>query len=212
MNALAIYRLLRDAYGPQHWWPADSPFEVMLGAILTQNTNWRNVELAIANLKTAEALHARVIMTLDESHLQQLIRPSGFFRQKAERLRLFCAFYLEHGGEQGIRTLPEPRSTLLALKGIGPETADSILLYALELPAFVVDAYTRRIFSRLGLLSTDVSYDETQGWFSSRLPADTQLFNEYHALIVQHAKQHCRVKPACGHCPLSHICPYRLQA
>jgi len=209
MSALTIYRLLRDACGPQNWWPAHSPFEVMLGAILTQNTNWRNVELAITNLKAANALDAQAILHMDESRLHELIRPSGFFRQKTERLRLFSAFYLEHGGEQGIRALPEPRSALLALKGIGPETADSILLYALNIPVFVVDAYTRRIFSRLSLLPADVSYDETQSWFTTHLQTDTGLFNEYHALIVQHAKQHCRVKPACDHCPLSHICQYR---
>lgn len=206
-NAAAdIYRLLLAAYGPQHWWPAESAFEMMLGAILTQNTNWLNVEKAIANLKRAEALDAQIMLEMDEKQLRELIRPSGFFKQKAARLRRFCSFYLEQGREAGIGTLPDPRATLLALNGIGPETADSILLYAIDIPVFVVDAYTRRVFTRLGLLPEGVDYAATQHWFHSQLEMDAQQFNEYHALIVQHAKQHCRVKPNCNACPLSNHC------
>jgi len=206
MDALQIYKLLSDAYGPQHWWPADTPFEMMLGAILTQNTNWLNVEKAIANLKAADALDAQPILSMDESRLRELIRPSGFFNQKAARLRLFSAFYLKHGGESGLKKLPDPRHSLLSLNGIGPETADSMLLYALHIPVFVVDAYTKRIFTRIGLLPEGVNYTTTQDWFHNQLKKDTQLFNEYHALIVQHAKQHCRVKPLCDTCTLQTCC------
>jgi len=210
MNALHIYKILFDTYGEQGWWPADSPFEVVVGAILTQNTNWQNVEKAIANLKAADALDAQAMLDMDETRLRELIRPSGFYKQKAERLRLFCTFYLGQGREQGIKKLPDPRSTLLALKGIGPETADSILLYALEIPVFVVDAYTRRIFIRLGLLDSAASYAETQTCFHTQLDRNVLLYKEYHALIVQHAKQHCRVKPLCASCPLTSICPAAL--
>jgi len=205
---LRIHDILLAAYGAQHWWPADSPFEVMLGAILTQNTNWRNVEKAIANLKHANALNAAAILNMDDACLRELIRPSGFFNQKAERLKLFCAFYAEHGKEAGLRQLSDPRAALLELKGIGPETADSILLYALEIPLFVIDAYTLRIFSRLGLISSEADYAMTQALFMQHLPIKASLFNVYHALIVEHAKRHCRVKPDCDACPLFQCCDF----
>jgi len=208
-TATDIYRLLFAAYGPQHWWPAQSAFEMMVGAILTQNTAWTNVEKAIANLRAAAALDAQAMLTMDEAGLRELIRPSGFFNQKAARLRLFCAYYLQTGREAGMRTLPDPRASLLALNGIGPETADSILLYALGMPVFVVDAYTRRIFTRLGLLPEGVNYADTQDFFHAQLANSAPLFNGYHALIVQHAKQHCRVKPDCSRCPVSGFCSYR---
>lgn len=182
----------------------------MLGAILTQNTAWTNVEKAIAGLKQAGGLDAQSILHMDEARLAGLIRPSGYFNQKAARLKLFCAFYLEHGGEAGMAQLNDPRAALLALKGIGPETADSILLYALHKPVFVIDAYTRRIFSRLGLCEADISYHALQDWFHAQLPADVPMFNEYHALIVQHAKRHCRSSPGCGGCPLGDICGFFL--
>jgi len=208
MSALRIYRLLLDAYGEQHWWPAESPFEMMVGAILTQNTNWKNVERAIANLKAADALSAQAMLEMDEIRLRELIRPSGFFNQKAARLRLFCEFYLRQGGESGMQCLDHPRRTLLSLHGIGPETADSILLYALGIPVFVVDAYTRRIFARLGLLPARSGYAETQAYFHARMERNAALFNEYHALIVEHAKQHCCAKPRCNACPLQHHCDW----
>ena len=207
MAALDIHRRLLDAYGPQHWWPAESPFEMMVGAILTQNTNWKNVEKAMLNLKDADALDARTILDMDEDRLRGLIRPSGFFNQKAARLRLFCSFYLDNGGEAGMKGLDDPRHALLALNGIGPETADSMLLYALGIPVFVIDAYTRRIFGRLGLTSPDASYHELQVYFHARLERNAPLFNDYHALIVQHAKQHCRSRPVCSGCPLAAFCP-----
>jgi len=183
----------------------------MVGAILTQNTNWQNVEKAITNLKTAGSLDAKHILNMDEARLRELIRPSGFFNQKAVRLRLFCHFYLEHDGESGIKALENPRRTLLSLNGIGPETADSILLYALGIPVFVVDAYTRRIFSRLGLTAADATYSELQDYFQTQLERDVPLFNEFHALIVHHAKQHCRAKPLCDECPLFISCSYATQ-
>jgi len=208
MTASGVYRLLFEAYGKRHWWPADSPFEMMVGAILTQNTNWQNVEKAIGNLKTAGALDAQTMLDMDEARLRELIRPSGYYKQKAARLRLFCRFYLDNGGETGIKSLDNPRRSLLALNGIGPETADSMLLYALGLPAFVVDAYTKRIFARLGLTPADASYHELQGFFHAQLERDAPLFNEFHALIVQHAKRHCRIQPLCADCPLLACCTY----
>lgn len=206
MHPLDVYQRLLAAYGPQHWWPADTPFEMMVGAILTQNTAWTNVEKAIAAMKSADALDARRILDMDASRLAGLIRPSGYFNQKAARLKGFSAFYLEHDGEAGIASLPDPRAALLALNGIGPETADSILLYALHIPVFVVDAYTRRIFARLGLTNPDASYAGLQGFFHRQLEPDAPLFNEYHALIVHHAKRHCRSSPDCACCPLRRRC------
>jgi len=204
-----VFRLMLEAYGPQHWWPGDSPFEVMVGALLTQNTNWQNVEKAIINLKSAGMLSAGSISGCELPRLETLIRPSGYFRQKAVRLQTLCRFFLEQGEIPGLQAAETDnlRNQLLALNGIGPETADSILLYALNRPVFVIDAYTRRIFARLGLIGPDAGYPELQNYFTSRLPADAALFNEYHALIVQHAKQHCRARPDCTACPLGRSCP-----
>jgi len=205
---MEIYRLLFDAYGPCHWWPAENPFEVMIGALLTQNTNWQNVEKAISNLKSADMLSADAIAACELSRLETLIRPSGYFRQKASRLKTLCRFYLQHGEMDGLTGMDTTslRQDLLSLNGVGPETADSILLYALDRPIFVIDAYTRRIFARLGLTSTEAAYYELQDYFSSHLPSDARLFNEYHALIVVHAKQHCRLHADCAGCPLGQIC------
>lgn len=200
-------------FGPLHWWPADSPFEVVIGAILTQNTAWRNVEYAIANLKQAQALTPTAIGQLTELELQQLIRPAGFFRQKAERLQLFVAHLFScHDGELGhwlAGELEAVRQELLGLKGIGPETADSILLYAGGRPSFVVDAYTRRLLTRLGLLQGDESYEQIRARFMTDLPHDPDLFNEFHALIVEQCKSYCRKRrPQCPDCPLHQLCPF----
>ena len=208
MNLQAVHDRLLEHYGPQGWWPADDAFEMMLGAILTQNTNWTNVERAIANLRDAGLLDARSIADCDEVSLARAIRPSGYFNQKGKKLKTLADFYLAHGGEAGIDSLPDARRALLELHGIGPETADSILLYALRRPVFVIDAYTRRIFARLGATPPDASYDALQHYFQSRLPRSAPLFNEYHALIVMHAKQHCRPRPACSGCPLQQECAY----
>lgn len=204
---LNIYERLLQAYGPQQWWPADTPFEMMIGAILTQNTSWTNVEHAIAGLKAVGLLDAERIAACDETKLAEIIRPSGYFNQKAHRLKIFSNFYLEQGSESDLKCLPEPRHALLSLHGIGPETADSMLLYALGTPIFVIDAYTRRIFARLGLSEMDDTYHTLQDFFQARLPTEIPLYQEYHALIVRHAKEHCRTKPICTDCPLLPDCP-----
>ena len=206
-----IYDRLFHAFGPQNWWPAESPFEVVVGAILTQNTNWSNVEKAIANLRTANALTVPGVSETSKTELEGLIRPSGFFRQKAERLRHFVRF-LEHdfdGDLNQLFALPmeQLRQTLLAQPGIGPETADSIILYAAGKASFVVDAYTHRIFERLGMEPANTKYEQTRACFMEALPSDVELYNEYHALIVRHAKEYCRKRnPVCPACPLLNLC------
>ncbi|HUT53450.1 MAG TPA: endonuclease III domain-containing protein [bacterium] len=204
---MRIYELLLARFGPLHWWPGESPFEVMIGAILTQNTAWSNVVKAIANLKAAGLLDAEALLRADLRKLKRLIRPSGYFNQKAIKLRAYVRFFTrEFGGSverMAAVDTAELREKLLAVKGIGPETADSILLYALDKPVFVVDAYTRRAFSRLGFLPRDVDYDATREFFVSRLPVDVSLYNEYHAQIVYLGKDYCRTKPRCAECPLS---------
>ena len=209
-NLLNIYQSLLDYYGPRNWWPAETPFEVIIGAILTQNTNWNNVEKAIINLRHADVLTIDAILNLQRKTLEQLIRPSGFFRQKAERLQLFCRYLQEHHQGSLERLFDQElnlvRDELLGLKGIGPETADSILLYAGQLPSFVVDAYTQRLFGRLGILSGKEKYSHVRDFFMSNLPEDIQLYNEYHALIVIHCKDFCRKKPLCQECPCTDIC------
>ncbi|WP_020674711.1 endonuclease III domain-containing protein [Geopsychrobacter electrodiphilus] len=213
-DLLKIYQKLLAAYGPRHWWPAQTPFEMAVGAILTQNTNWRNVEKAILNLRHAEALSVPALAALPRTSLEGLIRPSGFFRQKAERLQLFTGYLQQHYEGRLELLLQQPleplRTELLSLKGIGPETADSILLYAGEHLTFVVDAYTGRIFERLGILCGQKNYAVIRQMFMDILPPEAPLFNEYHALIVAHAKEHCRKKPACTGCPLADRCRYLL--
>ena len=208
-----IYDRLLTAYGPQGWWPADGPFEVMIGAVLTQNTSWRNVEQALASLSSIAELTPGSILGLGEEELASAIRSSGYFRQKAERVRLFCTYLVaDYGGHVGAmddRSTADLRRELLDLKGIGPETADSILLYALNRPVFVVDAYTTRLLLRLGLVKEGAGYQDTQMMFMDSLAPDSGLFNEYHALIVAHGKQRCRKSaPLCRQCPLETICVY----
>lgn len=207
-----IFERLVAHFGPLHWWPADTPFEVVIGAILTQNTAWRNVEQAIAALKGAGALEPHALLALPRKQLEALIRPAGFFRQKARRLQLFATHLQQcHGGnlERMLAgPLDEVRDALLALEGIGPETADSILLYAGGHPSFVVDAYTRRLFARLGLLQGDERYEAIRALFMGHLPHEADLFNEYHALIVEECKTFCRKRaPRCPVCPLLDLCP-----
>lgn len=207
-----LYNRLFAHYGPQHWWPADTPFEVVVGAILTQNTNWLNVERAIANLRTADVLDSAAIHRLPTAELEALIRPSGFFRQKADRLQQFTCFLHNNfrGDLQQLFALPLPelRLLLLAQNGIGPETADSILLYAAGKPSFVIDAYTHRLLDRLGL-AQKASYDSLRINFMQHLPDSTELYKEFHALIVHHAKEHCRKRrPLCRACPLLDGCPF----
>jgi len=208
LSPLQVYHVLLSAYGKQHWWPADTPFEVMVGAILTQNTSWTNVEKAITNLKSENLMDARRITDCAPDYLAKVIRPAGFYRQKTRRLSALCIFYLEHGGEQQLRRWPATslRQRMLGVHGIGPETADSILLYALDKPIFVIDTYTSRIFSRLGALDKGTQYAEAQKYFHARLPRSISIFQEFHALIVMHAKRHCRSRPACAGCPLAAHC------
>ena len=208
-----IQQLLHDHFGPLHWWPADSPFEVVVGAILTQNTAWTNVEKAIHNLKQARVLSSEKLANLPVNQLEELIKPSGFFRQKAARLHNLAKHLMEEWqnnlDDLCSGPLDDARQRLLALSGIGPETADSILLYAAGRPSFVVDAYTRRIFKRIGLLHGKESYDEIRLIFMQNLLEDAEGYNEYHAQIVQLAKTCCRKKKTfCSECPLNAVCLY----
>lgn len=203
---MEIYHRLFQAFGPRRWWPGETPFEVMVGAILTQNTSWRNVEKAIAELKAKGVLTPKGVHQLRKPELEKLIRSSGFYRLKAERLKRFVDFLFDaFGGDierMKATDLRELRRRLLGLNGIGPETCDSILLYGLEKPIFVVDAYTKRILSRHGLVGEKASYEEVQRLFMDHLPTEEKLFNEYHALLVRLAKSYCLKKPNCAPCPL----------
>ena len=203
-----IFKTLYKTYGAQNWWPITSKnkqFEVIIGTILTQNTAWKNVEKAIVNLKKKDLIYPAKIIKTNKNTLARLIRPSGYFNQKAERLKIISEFLLKN---KDLSRLPvkKLRETLLEIKGVGPETADSIILYAFNKASFVVDLYTKRIFSRLGFCRPDCKYDELQDLFHKSLARDAKLFNEYHALIVEHAKQFCRKTPECKGCPLSNTC------
>lgn len=202
-----FYRML-DVYGPQHWWPGETPFEVMVGAVLTQNTAWTNVEKAISNLRQADCLSPERIVAADDETLAEMLRPSGYFNIKATRLKNYCRWYLEHDGFDALSLLDTRalRHDLLSVNGVGPETADDILLYAFERAVFVVDAYTKRVFSRLGYLDGDLTYHQVQAFFHLHLDSDESMFNEYHALIVRHCKDYCKVKPLCDGCPLNGEC------
>jgi endonuclease III related protein len=201
-----IYDALYTSFGPQYWWPGETQFEVAVGAILTQNTNWGNVEKAIKNLKAKRLLRPSALHNLLHENLAELLRPAGYFNIKAKRLKNFVWFLMEN--YQGSMKLmkKEPlqaiRNKLLEVNGIGPETADSIILYALEKPVFVIDAYTKRVLSRHNILGVDESYGFYQDLFHSNLKKNIRLFNEYHALIVKLAKENCRTRPLCSGCPL----------
>jgi len=196
------------AHGPQHWWPGDSKFEIMVGAVLTQNTAWSNVEKAIANLKHAGALSPQAILEAPAKRLAGWLRPSGYFNVKARRLKALCRWLVEQGGIRRLSAMrtPELRDALLAVHGVGPETADDILLYAFERPVFVIDAYTRRIFGRLGVAEARGDYETLRRLFETRFGPQTRVFNEYHALIVAHGKDVCRPKPRCERCCLAAAC------
>jgi len=227
-QVLWIYKTLLRRFGPQGWWPvtpkgrfkpvystarrALSPnekFEIAVGAVLTQNTAWRNVEKALAGLHRARAVAPSRLAALPSARLQNLIRPSGYFRQKSKRLQAFSRYFLRRWNGRLDRFLKQPaaraREELLALNGVGPETADSILLYAGEHPLFVVDAYTRRLGERFGLFK-NLDYDGVQRFFEARLEKSAALFREFHALIVAVGKEFCRPKPRCGTCPLNARC------
>jgi endonuclease-3 related protein len=203
----SLFLRLFKHYGPQHWWPAESPFEVMVGAVLTQNTAWINVERAIENLRRADLLEPAAIAGLALDRLALHLRPSGYFNVKVKRLQALCHWLLAEQAPESLET-EALRQRLLSIHGIGPETADDILLYAYQRPVFVIDAYTRRLFSRLGLLDGELSYEALRATFERALPHDVAMFNEYHALIDHHAKQVCRPKPICEACFLKARCPW----
>ncbi len=205
-----IYRRMLDHFGHQHWWPADTPFEIMVGAILTQNTNWQNVEKAIANLKEADLLSLPAMAALEKEELAEYIRPAGYYNIKAGRLQNLFTMIAEQWENDLEYLLQQPasvlREQLLSVKGIGPETADSMVLYAAGQPIFVVDAYTHRILSRHGVIPENADYFQIQEVFMDSLKEDTTLFNEYHALLVQLGKDFCKKsKPKCGDCPLAGV-------
>lgn len=218
-----IFDKLLKEYGPQGWWPLskgnletkhhngkpgsdNDRFEIIVGAILTQNTSWTNVEKAIFNLNKNKLLDPEKMAAAKESEIAELVRPAGYYNQKTKRLKLIAKYFLDNT-ELLNKNINELRIELLSLKGIGPETADSIILYAAEKSSFVIDAYTKRIFSRL--LNKDLgSYDNWKEFFESKLNNDVKLFQEYHALIVEHAKKHCKTKPECKNCPLLVNCSH----
>jgi endonuclease-3 related protein len=215
-SLLQIYDLLHSSYGPQHWWPGETPFEVIVGAVLTQNTAWQNVAQAIANLKREGLLEPGALLQAEPDRVKALLGPAGYYNVKYNRLVSLLRFLDRHGRDlEGLRSLrlDELRVELLEVNGVGPETADSILLYALGLPVFVVDAYTRRLFSRLGYEWMEkASYDQVQRFFIEALPQDTAFYNEFHALIVVHSKGTCRKKPVCAGCCLLSLCVGAQQA
>jgi endonuclease-3 related protein len=204
-----IYDALYDAFGPQRWWPGDTPFEVAVGAILTQNTNWGNVEKAINNLKKQKALNMIALQRMPHKKLASLIKPAGYYNIKTKRLKNFLNFLMNHyKGSMNKMKAEEAlclREKLLNINGIGPETADSIMLYALGKPIFVIDAYTKRVLTRHKLVSEKADYHEMQELFHNNLTKNAKLYNEYHALFVKLGKDYCRTKPRCEGCPMENI-------
>ena len=204
---LEMFHLLLDHYGPRHWWPADTPLEMMIGAVLTQNTNWKNVERAIENLKKRDLLTFKRLHRIGIAQLAREIRPAGYYNIKADRLKNLINFVADHYDGDMETMLNEDtlslRQGLLSVNGIGPETADSIILYAAEYPVFVIDAYTHRILNRHGMAEDQATYPVLQELFMDNLPDDPVLFNEFHALIVEAGKDYCRKKPQCTRCPLN---------
>ncbi len=212
-----IFNKLFQAFGPQGWWPVKGEYrqrtlseadrlEVCIGAILAQNTSWKNVEKALENLHKCNLMDLKKLALIDEKKLENLIRCSGYYRQKAKKLRIFAQCILESGSLKTFFAKENLRDELLSVWGIGPETADSIMLYAAEKPIFVIDAYTKRIMSRFGVCKPDVDYQVLQGYFHRKLPRDEKLFNEYHALLVELAKKNCNKTPVCSSCPIKKSC------
>ncbi len=206
---IKIYKLLFDFFGPRHWWPGETPLEVIVGAILTQNTSWSNVEKAIDNLKKYRLLEAKKLYKVDAVYLAKIIHSAGFYNLKSKRLKNFINFlFLNYKGNLDLMfktKTSQLRDELLAINGLGPETVDSILLYAAGKPVFVVDAYTKRILSRHNLISSKAEYVLVQEYFMKNLPRNSRLFNEFHALFVQTGKDFCKKKPLCSKCPLVNL-------
>ena len=206
-----LYARLFDHFGPQHWWPGQSPFEVIVGAVLTQNTSWINVRRAIDRLREADLLDPQAMYDLDLDELAELIRPAGYYRLKARRLNNLLALVIEQYGGSLERMfsvdMPSLREALLSVNGVGPETADSILLYAAEMPSFVVDTYTHRILARHGMIGFDADYHQIKCFFEDTIEPDVARYNEFHALLVRVGHAHCRRKPKCDGCPLEALLP-----
>ena len=204
-----LYKFLLSHFGPQHWWPAETPFEVVVGAILTQQVAWKNAEKAIENLKNANVLDLCKISNLSLEKLEVYLKPTGFYRQKAKRLKDICSYISKEYNSNLKRLFNKEtcslRAELLSLNGIGPETADSIILYAAEKPSFVIDAYTKRICERLQL-TDELDYELLKKFFENSLPKNVGIYKEFHALIVELGKNYCKTKPVCKNCPLSKKC------
>lgn len=211
-NLLEVYERLLARFGPQHWWPGESPFEIMVGAVLVQNTAWKNVERAIDNLREAGVMAPHALYALPAAELAELIRPAGYFQVKAKRLRNLLTFVMDdYGGDLDAMfqtDLATLREQLLGIHGIGPETADAILLYAGGLGTFVIDTYTHRLLARHGWIEYDADYHQIKDYFESALPTDAKLYNEYHALVVRVGKEYCcKTGPKCDTCPLVTMLP-----
>jgi endonuclease-3 related protein len=210
MNLIDLYDKLLKHFGEQGWWPAETEFEVIVGAILTQASSWSNVEKAIRNLKAENRLSPRALLQVDEGELKEFIRPVGYYNAKARKLKTFVGFlYVNYDGDLGklfSQDLMGLRAELLSLWGVGEETADSIILYAANKPTFVVDAYTKRILSRMGLADEDTTYLDLKSFFELQLPVDVRLYKEFHALLVELGKNYCKAKPVCSGCPLMDFC------
>ncbi len=215
-NPSLIYKKLRSRFGFLDWWPGDTKFEIFVGAILTQQTSWKNVEKAIDNLKSAGCLDFDKISTMRVATLESLIKPSGFYRQKARRLIGICrSIKRDYGSLKRLFSLEESelRKVLLSYNGIGNETADSIILYAAEKPIFVIDAYTKRAMHRIDpRIKEEISYDQLQSYFESRLEKNLELYGDMHAQFVELGKRYCRTKPACAECPLNDLCEHGIRA
>ena len=198
-----VFRELQRGFGPQRWWPAETPFEVLVGAVLTQNTAWRNVELALANLRSSGLLHPEAIQDALDSSLEEALRPSGYYRAKTRKLRALCDWYLSVGGLRALleRPLDPLREELLLVHGVGPETADSILCYGAGRRTAVIDAYTRRIFARHGLADAEAPYEELRSFAMERLVRSQAVYEEFHALCVRAGYEHCKPRPRCEDCP-----------
>lgn len=211
-NLLEIYGILFEKFGEQHWWPAETEFEVIVGAILTQASAWKNVEIAIERLKSEKILNPAGIKNVEQNRLKKLIRSAGYYNAKSRKLKEFVNFLYEHYNGDLNLLLKQPkdklRKELLSIWGIGYETADSIILYAAHKPSFVVDAYTRRIFSRFGIINDGISYENLKKFFEDNLPENLKIYNELHALIVDLGKNYCMTKPLCRECPLAYTCKF----
>ncbi len=212
-SLIQIYELLFNEYGPQHWWPGDSPFEICVGAILTQSAAWVNVEKAIGNLKTADALNSTALCSITTDKLASLLYSCGYYNAKAKKLKAFvkhlALLYDDNLDKLFDQSINDLRKELLSIHGVGDETADSMILYAAKMPIFVIDTYTRRIFTRLGYDAANDSYVNFQSLFSTNLPHHVKLFNEYHALLVNHGKEVCKKIPLCGKCCIEVLCSYQ---